>query len=79
MQPIVYPTVPKALPRLRTIVNLSHCADDLDYAVGVFRVGRSVGLIAVERPRVPTETHPCCRPPDRAAGGGTPSRGERSE
>ncbi|MFI9639013.1 aminotransferase class I/II-fold pyridoxal phosphate-dependent enzyme [Micromonospora sp. NPDC051925] len=47
VQPIVYPTVPKALPRLRTIVNLSHCADDLDHAVAVFtRAGRQVGLIA---------------------------------
>ncbi|MEV6709697.1 bifunctional SDR family oxidoreductase/pyridoxal phosphate-dependent aminotransferase family protein [Micromonospora wenchangensis] len=46
VQPIVYPTVPKALPRLRTIVNLSHCADDLDHAVAVFtRAGRQVGLI----------------------------------
>ncbi|MGC5663137.1 aminotransferase class I/II-fold pyridoxal phosphate-dependent enzyme [Micromonospora sp. WMMD723] len=47
VQPIVYPTVPKALPRLRTIVNLSHGADDLDHAVAVFaRAGRKVGLIA---------------------------------
>ncbi|WDZ83560.1 aminotransferase class I/II-fold pyridoxal phosphate-dependent enzyme [Micromonospora cathayae] len=47
VQPIVYPTVPKALPRLRTIVNLSHSADDLDQAVAVFaKAGRQVGLIA---------------------------------
>ncbi|MFI7438105.1 aminotransferase class I/II-fold pyridoxal phosphate-dependent enzyme [Micromonospora haikouensis] len=47
VQPIVYPTVPKALPRLRTIVNLSHSVDDLDHAVAVFAdAGRRVGLIA---------------------------------
>ncbi|WP_425412981.1 aminotransferase class I/II-fold pyridoxal phosphate-dependent enzyme [Micromonospora nigra] len=46
VQPIVYPTVPKALPRLRTIVNLSHTDGDLDEAVAILeKAGRQVGLI----------------------------------
>ncbi|HEY0636830.1 MAG TPA: aminotransferase class I/II-fold pyridoxal phosphate-dependent enzyme [Pseudonocardiaceae bacterium] len=46
VQPIVYPAVPKALPRLRTIVNLSHTEDDLRAAVSIIeRAGRAVGLI----------------------------------
>ncbi|RLK57952.1 aminotransferase class I/II-fold pyridoxal phosphate-dependent enzyme [Actinokineospora cianjurensis] len=45
-QPIVYPTVPKALPRLRTIVTLSHTEAELDQAVAVLAdAGRAVGLI----------------------------------
>ncbi|HXV94018.1 MAG TPA: bifunctional SDR family oxidoreductase/pyridoxal phosphate-dependent aminotransferase family protein [Pseudonocardia sp.] len=46
VQPIVYPAVPKSLPRLRTIVNLSHTDDDIDHAVTVLeRAGRRLGLI----------------------------------
>jgi len=47
VQPIVYPAVPKALPRLRTIVNLSHSDEDIDHAATtIARAGRRVGLIA---------------------------------
>jgi 8-amino-7-oxononanoate synthase len=47
VQPIVYPTVPKALSRLRTIVNLSHTEAELDHAVRVIAdAGRKLGLIA---------------------------------
>ncbi|QIQ05512.1 aminotransferase class I/II-fold pyridoxal phosphate-dependent enzyme [Streptomyces liangshanensis] len=47
VQPIVYPAVPRALPRLRTIVNLSHTDQDLDEAlVTLEKAGRRVGLIA---------------------------------
>lgn len=47
VQPIVYPAVPKALPRLRTIVNLSHSDEDIDHAVAAIeRAGRRIGLIA---------------------------------
>ncbi|MBW0133324.1 aminotransferase class I/II-fold pyridoxal phosphate-dependent enzyme [Pseudonocardia abyssalis] len=47
VQPIVYPAVPKALPRLRTIVNLSHSDEDIDLAVAAIeRAGRRIGLIA---------------------------------
>ena len=49
VQPIVYPTVPKALPRLRTIVNLSHSDDDLDYAVGVLE---KAGAVSASSPRI---------------------------
>ncbi|GHC82988.1 hypothetical protein GCM10007079_23730 [Nocardiopsis terrae] len=46
VQPIVYPAVPRALPRLRTIVNLSHSAADLEEAASVLeRAGRRLGLI----------------------------------
>lgn len=46
VQPIVYPAVPRALPRLRTIVNLSHAADDLEEAAAVLeKAGRRLGLI----------------------------------
>ncbi len=46
VQPIVYPAVPRALPRLRTIVNLSHSADDLEEAAAVLeKAGRRLGLI----------------------------------
>lgn len=46
VQPIVYPAVPRALPRLRTIVNLSHSDDDIDRAVATIeQAGRRVGLI----------------------------------
>ncbi|GAA2997931.1 glycine C-acetyltransferase [Actinokineospora diospyrosa] len=45
-QPITYPTVPKTLPRLRTIVTLSHTDAELDQAVAVLAdAGRAVGLI----------------------------------
>ncbi|MFE1961902.1 bifunctional SDR family oxidoreductase/pyridoxal phosphate-dependent aminotransferase family protein [Streptomyces sp. NPDC059479] len=47
VQPIVYPAVPRALPRLRTIVNLSHSDDDLDEALATLeKAGRRIGLIA---------------------------------
>ncbi|NWJ72057.1 aminotransferase class I/II-fold pyridoxal phosphate-dependent enzyme [Pseudonocardia sp. ICBG1122] len=46
VQPIVYPAVPRSLPRLRTIVNLSHTDDDIDLAVEVLaRAGRRLGLV----------------------------------
>ncbi|MFI5621588.1 aminotransferase class I/II-fold pyridoxal phosphate-dependent enzyme [Streptomyces sp. NPDC051567] len=46
VQPIVYPAVPRALPRLRTIVNLSHSDDDLDQALAILeKAGRRIGLI----------------------------------
>ncbi|WP_304452587.1 aminotransferase class I/II-fold pyridoxal phosphate-dependent enzyme [Nocardiopsis sp. YSL2] len=46
VQPIVYPAVPRALPRLRTIVNLSHAADDLEEAAAILeKAGRRLGLI----------------------------------
>ncbi|MGW7369908.1 aminotransferase class I/II-fold pyridoxal phosphate-dependent enzyme, partial [Streptomyces sp. NPDC054841] len=46
VQPIVYPAVPRTLPRLRTIVNLSHSEADLDTAVATLqKAGRSCGLI----------------------------------
>ncbi|MEX5635155.1 aminotransferase class I/II-fold pyridoxal phosphate-dependent enzyme [Parafrankia sp. FMc2] len=46
VQPIVYPTVPKALPRLRTIVNLTHSDDDLKKALEILAdAGRQVGLL----------------------------------
>ncbi|MER7786640.1 aminotransferase class I/II-fold pyridoxal phosphate-dependent enzyme [Streptomyces sp. NPDC097640] len=47
VQPIVYPAVPRTLPRLRTIVNLSHSEADLDTAVATLeKAGRSCGLIS---------------------------------
>ncbi|MFE7779198.1 aminotransferase class I/II-fold pyridoxal phosphate-dependent enzyme [Streptomyces sp. NPDC057445] len=47
VQPIVYPAVPRTLPRLRTIVNLSHSDADLDMAVATLeRAGRACGLIS---------------------------------
>ncbi|NUK69656.1 aminotransferase class I/II-fold pyridoxal phosphate-dependent enzyme [Streptomyces lunaelactis] len=47
VQPIVYPAVPRTLPRLRTIVNLSHSEADLDAAVATLeKAGRAAGLIA---------------------------------
>ncbi|MFF2073547.1 bifunctional SDR family oxidoreductase/pyridoxal phosphate-dependent aminotransferase family protein [Kitasatospora sp. NPDC058162] len=46
VQPIVYPAVPRTLPRLRTIVNLAHSEADLDTAVATLaRAGRACGLI----------------------------------
>ncbi|MFD3523501.1 aminotransferase class I/II-fold pyridoxal phosphate-dependent enzyme [Streptomyces sp. NPDC058653] len=46
VQPIVYPAVPRALPRLRTIVNLGHSDADLDAAVMTLeKAGRACGLI----------------------------------
>ncbi|MFF4389836.1 bifunctional SDR family oxidoreductase/pyridoxal phosphate-dependent aminotransferase family protein [Streptomyces sp. NPDC001552] len=46
VQPIVYPAVPRTLPRLRTIVNLSHSDTDLDAAVVTLeKAGRACGLI----------------------------------
>ncbi|OEJ94008.1 bifunctional SDR family oxidoreductase/pyridoxal phosphate-dependent aminotransferase family protein [Streptomyces thermolilacinus] len=46
VQPIVYPAVPRTLPRLRTIVNLSHTEADLDAAVMTLeKAGRACGLI----------------------------------
>ncbi|MFJ5138934.1 aminotransferase class I/II-fold pyridoxal phosphate-dependent enzyme [Streptomyces sp. NPDC088707] len=46
VQPIVYPAVPRTLPRLRTIVNLSHTEADLDAAVLTLeKAGRACGLI----------------------------------
>ncbi|MFD9240863.1 aminotransferase class I/II-fold pyridoxal phosphate-dependent enzyme [Streptomyces sp. NPDC059556] len=46
VQPIVYPAVPRTLPRLRTIVNLSHTDADLDAAVVTLeKAGRACGLI----------------------------------
>lgn len=46
VQPIVYPAVPRTLPRLRTIVNLSHSEADLDAAVLTLeKAGRACGLI----------------------------------
>ncbi|MCL7382508.1 bifunctional SDR family oxidoreductase/pyridoxal phosphate-dependent aminotransferase family protein [Streptomyces sp. 35G-GA-8] len=46
VQPIVYPAVPRTLPRLRTIVNLSHSEADLDAAVVTLeKAGRACGLI----------------------------------
>ncbi|MER5778086.1 aminotransferase class I/II-fold pyridoxal phosphate-dependent enzyme [Streptomyces sp. NPDC002039] len=46
VQPIVYPAVPRTLPRLRTIVNLSHSDADLDAAlVTLEKAGRACGLI----------------------------------
>lgn len=46
VQPIVYPAVPRTLPRLRTIVNLSHTEADLDAAVTTLeKAGRACGLI----------------------------------
>ncbi|MFI9123481.1 bifunctional SDR family oxidoreductase/pyridoxal phosphate-dependent aminotransferase family protein [Streptomyces bikiniensis] len=46
VQPIVYPAVPRTLPRLRTIVNLSHTDADLDAAlVTLEKAGRACGLI----------------------------------
>ncbi|MFE5941887.1 bifunctional SDR family oxidoreductase/pyridoxal phosphate-dependent aminotransferase family protein [Streptomyces sp. NPDC056480] len=46
VQPIVYPAVPRTLPRLRTIVNLSHTEADLDAAVVTLeKAGRACGLI----------------------------------
>ncbi|SPF02714.1 bifunctional SDR family oxidoreductase/pyridoxal phosphate-dependent aminotransferase family protein [Streptomyces sp. MA5143a] len=46
VQPIVYPAVPRTLPRLRTIVNLSHSEADLDTAVTTLeKAGRACGLI----------------------------------
>lgn len=46
VQPIVYPAVPRTLPRLRTIVNLSHSDADLDAAVLTLeKAGRACGLI----------------------------------
>ncbi|MFF7265074.1 bifunctional SDR family oxidoreductase/pyridoxal phosphate-dependent aminotransferase family protein [Streptomyces sp. NPDC008159] len=46
VQPIVYPAVPRTLPRLRTIVNLSHSDADLDTAVTTLeKAGRACGLI----------------------------------
>ncbi|MGW7197569.1 bifunctional SDR family oxidoreductase/pyridoxal phosphate-dependent aminotransferase family protein [Streptomyces chryseus] len=46
VQPIVYPAVPRTLPRLRTIVNLSHSDADLDAAVVTLeKAGRACGLI----------------------------------
>ncbi|MCX4515032.1 aminotransferase class I/II-fold pyridoxal phosphate-dependent enzyme [Streptomyces sp. NBC_01619] len=46
VQPIVYPAVPRTLPRLRTIVNLSHSDADLDAAVVTLeKAGRVCGLI----------------------------------
>lgn len=46
VQPIVYPAVPRALPRLRTIVNLSHSDEDVERAVAAIeRAGRRIGLI----------------------------------
>ncbi len=42
---IVFPTVPKGLARVRTIVTADHTADDLGEALGVFgRVGSELGL-----------------------------------
>ncbi|MGP3980118.1 aminotransferase class I/II-fold pyridoxal phosphate-dependent enzyme [Streptomyces sp. KR80] len=47
VQPIVYPAVPRTLPRLRTIVNLSHSDADLDVAVATLeKAGRACGLIS---------------------------------
>nr|WP_055510261.1 bifunctional SDR family oxidoreductase/pyridoxal phosphate-dependent aminotransferase family protein [Nonomuraea pusilla] len=47
VQPIVYPAVPRTLPRLRTIVNLSHSEADLDTAVATLeKAGRACGLIS---------------------------------
>ncbi|MFD9085497.1 aminotransferase class I/II-fold pyridoxal phosphate-dependent enzyme [Streptomyces prasinus] len=46
VQPIVYPAVPRTLPRLRTIVNLSHTEADLDTAVATLeKAGRACGLL----------------------------------
>ncbi|MGW6818263.1 bifunctional SDR family oxidoreductase/pyridoxal phosphate-dependent aminotransferase family protein [Streptomyces sp. NPDC055005] len=46
VQPIVYPAVPRTLPRLRTIVNLSHSDADLDAAlVTLEKAGRACGLV----------------------------------
>ncbi|WP_159765667.1 aminotransferase class I/II-fold pyridoxal phosphate-dependent enzyme [Streptomyces sp. HM190] len=46
VQPIVYPAVPRTLPRLRTIVNLTHSEADLDTAVATLeKAGRACGLI----------------------------------
>ncbi|RBM11808.1 bifunctional SDR family oxidoreductase/pyridoxal phosphate-dependent aminotransferase family protein [Streptomyces sp. PT12] len=46
VQPIVYPAVPRTLPRLRTIVNLSHTEADLETAVTTLeKAGRACGLI----------------------------------
>ncbi|RSO10948.1 aminotransferase [Streptomyces sp. WAC 06783] len=46
VQPIVYPAVPRTLPRLRTIVSLSHSDADLDTAVATLeKAGRACGLI----------------------------------
>ena len=46
VQPIVYPAVPRALSRLRTIVNLSHTTDDLEEAASILeKAGRRLGLI----------------------------------
>ncbi|MER7322179.1 aminotransferase class I/II-fold pyridoxal phosphate-dependent enzyme [Streptomyces albidoflavus] len=46
VQPIVYPAVPRTLPRLRTIVNLDHSEADLDTAVDVLeKAGRACGLL----------------------------------
>ncbi|MFJ9080587.1 bifunctional SDR family oxidoreductase/pyridoxal phosphate-dependent aminotransferase family protein [Streptomyces sp. NPDC102278] len=46
VQPIVYPAVPRTLPRLRTIVNLSHSDADLDAAVVTLeKAGRACGLV----------------------------------
>ena len=43
---IVFPTVPKGLARVRTIVTADHTDEDLDEAVDVFgRVGEAVGAI----------------------------------
>lgn len=46
VQPIVYPAVPRTLPRLRTIVNLGHSEADLDTAVATLeKAGRACGLL----------------------------------
>lgn len=46
VQPITYPTVPKAAPRLRTIINLTHTQDEIEHALNVFtRVGHELDLI----------------------------------
>ncbi len=46
VQPIVYPVVPTATPRLRTIVTAGHTTQDLDTAIEVLtQAGREIGLI----------------------------------
>jgi 8-amino-7-oxononanoate synthase len=45
-QPIVYPAVPLASPRLRTIITAAHTPDDIDFAIDVItRSGRELDLV----------------------------------
>jgi glycine C-acetyltransferase len=46
-QSIGFPTVPRGLARLRTIVTATHTREDLQYALDMFgKVGKELGVIA---------------------------------